>query len=158
VREPRDAIASLLERFGHGFESALRETARQSARIAELARSEDMIVYRYERGFCDRMETVREIAAALGIRVNKAARERIFRSLTREAVKQKIDKLEKRGSFGEKPNADSFDPRTHWHPGHVGNGRVGKYKKILSPAQQKQVLAATRDYCRRFGYLPRRKR
>src|SRR5580765_9067645 len=50
VREPRDAIASLLQRFGHAFEGALRETARQSVRIAELAHGEDTITYRYERG------------------------------------------------------------------------------------------------------------
>ena len=49
VREPRDAIASLMQRFGHAFEGALKETARQSARIAELAASEEMITYRYER-------------------------------------------------------------------------------------------------------------
>jgi hypothetical protein len=158
VREPRDAIASLLQRFGHGFEGALKETARQSARIVELARSEDMVTYRYEGGFCDRRETIHQIATALGIRVSKAVCEDIFRSLTREAVRQKIGKLQKRGAFGKKPNADSFDPGTHWHPGHVGDGEVGKYKKILSPSQQNRVLAATRPYCREFGYLPRRKR
>ena len=158
VREPRDAIASLIQRFGHAFEGALRETARQSVRIAELAHQEDPITYRYENGFYDRSETIGEVAAALGIRTNKAVRERIFRSLTRSAVKKKIDELRKNGKFGVKPNADSFDPATHWHPGHVGDGRVGKHTSVLSKKQQAQVLARTREYCSRFGYLRMRKR
>ena len=158
VREPRDAIASLLQRFGHAFEGALKETARQSARIVELAASEDMITYRYERGFYDRSQTIGEIAAALGIRINTAMRERIFRSLTREAVREKIDNLEKRGTFGKKPNADSFDPWTHWHPGHVGDGRVGKHTTVLSRKQQAEVLAKTLGYRKQFGYLRMRKR
>ena len=62
LREPRDAIASLMQRFGHGFDGALKETARHSARIVELDREEDMITIRYEDGFFDRFETVDEIA------------------------------------------------------------------------------------------------
>ena len=158
VRELRDAIASLMQRFGHAFEGALRETARQSVRIAELAHGEDTITYRYERGFYDRSKTIGEIAAALGIRANKATRERIFRSLTREAVKKKIDGLKQKGKFGARPNADSFDPNTHWHPGHIGDGRIGKHAAVLSKKQQTQVLARTREYCGHFGYLRMRKR
>jgi hypothetical protein len=158
VREPRDAIASLMQRFGHGFEGALAETARHSARIAVLAREEDAITYRYERGFYNRIQTIAEIAAALGIRVNRTTRERIFQSLTRDAVIKKIGALGKKGRFGAKPNADSFDSATHWHPGHIGDGRVGKYTSILSKNQQAKVLAETLTYRRQFGYLPARKR
>ena len=73
-------------------------------------------------------------------------------------MKKKIDDLKKKGKFGAKPNADSFDPNTHWHPGHIGNGRVGKHAAVLSKKQQAQVLAKTREYCSRFGYLRMRKR
>ncbi len=158
IREPRDAIASLMQRFGHTFEGALGETARQSERIAELSRREDPIIYRYEDGFYDRSETIGEIAAALGVRVNRATRERIFHSLTRVAVSKKIGELKKKGKFGARPNSDSFDPATHWHPGHVGDGRVGKYESLLTTTQQKQILTATRTYCASFGYRRTRKR
>jgi hypothetical protein len=157
VREPRDAIASLLQRFKHSFESTLQETARQSVRIADIARSEDMQTYRYEDGFFDRLETVGEIADALGIKVSKVAQKRIYHALTRDSVRQKIAGMKKKGTFGKKPNADSFDSATHWHPGHVGDGLIGKYESVLTSAQQRKVLAATRAYCQQFGYLPRKR-
>lgn len=158
LREPRDVIASLLQRFGHSFEGALIEAERQAARTVELLDHEKPLVFQYESGFTEKSASIDRIAKALGIRLSAAARERIQRSLTRDAVKRKIERLKKKGNFGARPNADSFDPGTQWHPGHVGDGSIGKYKKTLTAAQQKRVLAATRDYRKRFGYLPTRKR
>jgi hypothetical protein len=157
LREPRDAIASLMQRFEHKFESALGETARQSQRIAELDDSEEMVTYRYEDGFFDRFETVGEIAETLGIKVSKAAQRRIYHSLTRDTVRRTIGKLGKTGKFGKKPDSNSFDTETQWHPGHVGDGKIGKFAGVLSAAQQKKVLAATHAYGKRFGYLSRKK-
>jgi len=157
LREPRDAIASLMQRFEHTFESAMSETERQSKRIAELDSEEDMITYRYEDGFFDRFETIGEIAHALGIKASKTTRERIYRSLTRDSVRQQIGKFKKTGKFGKKPDFNSFDRETQWHPGHVGDGKIGKFAGVLSSAQQKKVLAATKDYAKRFGYQSRKK-
>jgi hypothetical protein len=67
-------------------------------------------------------------------------------------VKRKIDSLAKKGVFGAKAHPDRFDARTHWHPGHVGDRRIGKYAEILSPEMQQQVLCVTTDYCAKFGY------
>jgi hypothetical protein len=152
VREPRDAVASLMKRFRHAFEPSTADMKRQSARITELARIDRMSIFRYEDGFHEHPATIDEMASLLGFSISGAARERIFRSLTREAVRKKISALKKRGGFGRTPNADSFDPATHWHPGHVGDARIGKFETILSAEQQRKVLAATRDYCRMFGY------
>ena len=60
-------------------------------------------------------------------------------------------------AFGAAPTPDHFDPATHWHPGHVGDGRMGKYAEFLTAAQQEEILTRTRDYCKRFGYLRTRK-
>lgn len=157
LREPRDAIASLMQRFEHGFDGALKEVARHSARIVELDRDEAMTTYRYEDGFFDRFETVGEIANALGIKVGRAAQLRIYQGLTREGVRQTIGKLRKTGKFGKKPDANSFDLETQWHPGHVGDGKIGKFSGVLSSAQQKKILSVTPAYAKRFGYLSRKK-
>lgn len=157
LREPRDAIASLMQRFEHGFDGALKEVARHSTRIVELDRDEEMTTYRYEDGFFDRFETVGEIAHALGIKVSRAAQMRIYQGLTRDEVRQKIGKLKKTGKFGKKPDANSFDLETQWHPGHVGDGKIGKFSGVLSSAQQKKVLSVTPAYARRFDYLSRKK-
>jgi hypothetical protein len=158
LREPRDVIGSLLQRFGHSFEGALKETERQAARTVELVRQEKTHRFRYESGFTEKSASIDKIAKVLGVRLNVAARERIRRSLTRDAVKKKIVTLKKRGKFGARANADSFDPSTQWHPGHVGDGRVGKHAEVLSKKQQAEVLARTPVYRQQFGYLRMRKR
>jgi hypothetical protein len=158
LREPRDAIASLIQRFGHTYQGALAETERQAARTVELARQERARIFRFESGFTEKSASIDRIANALGVPLSASARERIRRALTRDAVKKKISVLARKGRFGAKPNADSFDHATQWHPGHVGDGSVEKYRKVLTAAEQKCVLAATRDYCKSFGYLPARKR
>ncbi|HWA92664.1 MAG TPA: hypothetical protein VG889_21710 [Rhizomicrobium sp.] len=150
VREPRDAAASLMQRFGHSFEGALRDMRVVGAHMVALKKG--AVVLHYEDGFHRSEKTVGEIAKRLGVRLSAAARRRIFRALTPQAVKKIIGKVH---AAGTDPN--DFDPRTHWHPGHVGDGRVGKYEAVLAPAQQKLVLDATKDYRRVFGYRPRKK-
>lgn len=150
AREPRDAAASLMQRFGHSFESTLRDMRVIGAHMVAL--KQGAVVLHYEDGFHKSEKTVGGIARHLGVRLDAASRKRIFRALTPDAVKKTIGKVH---ASGADPNA--FEPTTQWHPGHVGDGRIGKYKSVLTPAQQKQVLAATKDYARAFGYLPRKR-
>lgn len=161
VREPRDAIASLMLRFGHDFKPALREVAAGSLRMAALAQTRSMVL-RYENRFFDRSATLKGIAAYLGTRVPSSSLQRIHRALARDKVKAKIATLERRGVLGRKLDPDRFDPATHWHPGHVGDGLSEKYAGVLTAAQQRTALAATRQYCAAFGYpsrsLPRPRR
>ena len=152
VREPRDAIVSLIQRFRNSFDAALKDVTREAASIVELSRTHETLTLRYEDRFYDRSETIGAIAAHLGVRLSAAARQRIHRSLTRDAVRKRIAALQDRGMFGADP--DEFDPRTHWHPGHVGDGRIGKFS-VLSPVQQRRIASATRAFCCRFRYRPK---
>lgn len=157
IREPRDSVVSLMQRFRFTFDAALKDVAEEAARIAEFSRARDVILFRYEERFHEDPGTVAEIAALLGVRASKAVRQKIFASLTPRSVKRTITALQGRGAFGRVPKPEHFDPATHWHPGHVGDGRQGKYAEFLSASQQAEVIARTRDYCRRFGYLPRKR-
>jgi hypothetical protein len=153
VREPRDSVASLMQRFGHSFESALKDVREGGKHVMALARERRALVLRYEDGFPDKERTIDNVAAFLGMKISAALRRRIFRSLTREAVQKKIRTLH----AGETdPNA--FDPTTQWHPGHVGDGRIGKFKSVLSAAQQRRIASETKEYAKKFGYgRPRKK-
>lgn len=151
VREPRDAIASLMLRFHHSFDNCLREVKAGAAAMVELSRSKPLTL-RYERRFYDREPTMRLIATRLGVAVNDDTLRTIAASLTRDAVKAKIARLQRAGTFGARSDPDRFDPKTHWHPGHVGDGASGKYAAALSPRQQRAVLSATREFRRVFGY------
>lgn len=155
VREPRDAIASLMQRFGHPFEPCLKEVSSNAARLVDLFQNEDAIVLRYEDRFYERLETVEALARHLDLKISNAALRRIFSSLKASNVEKSISSLSARGAFGASPTPDSFDPRTHWHPGHVGDRQIGKYRAILSLRMQQQVLLAMGDYCTTFRYAIR---
>jgi hypothetical protein len=150
VREPRDAAASLIQRFGHSFEGALRDMRVIGEHMVALEKG--AVVLRYEDGFHKQEKTVGSIAKTLGVKLPAAARRGIFKALTPDAVKKTIGK-----AHAADADPDAFQPTTHWHPGHVGDGRIGKYKSVLTPAQQHEVMAATSAYARAFGYRPRKK-
>jgi len=158
IREPRDSVVSLMQRFRYSFEAALKDVAEEAARIVEFSRARDVVLLRYEDRFHEDRKTIAEVAALIGVRAPKALQQKIFKALTPDAVKRKIRNLKTQGVFGAAPKPEDFDPATHWHPGHVGDGRMGKYAEFLSAAQQEDVIAQTRDYCKRFGYLRTRKR
>lgn len=152
VREPRDAIASLLQRFGHEFDVAFREVAAGAKCLVELSDARPCLVLRYEERFFDRVETVEQIADFLGAKLPRTVLSRIQASLTPEKVTRRIETLHRRGAFGKRPTSNSFDPLTHWHPGHVGDGKIGKYATTLSPQEQKSVMSQTRTYRKEYGY------
>jgi hypothetical protein len=152
VREPRDAIASLLQRFGHAFDVAFREVSEGAECLVELAAEGPCMVLRYEERFYDRVQTLSEIAKFLGVKVPHTTLARIHGSLTPGKVRRRIETLYRKGAFGNQPTSNSFDPLTHWHPGHVGDGRIGKYGTVLSAQQQRAVTRQTASYRRLFGY------
>jgi hypothetical protein len=153
VREPRDSVASLMQRFGHSFEAALKDVREGAKHVMALARDKNTMILRYEDGFPDDEKTVDKVAEFLGVEVSASTRRRIFKALSRDEVKKTIKKL-----HGRKRDPDAFDFTTQWHPGHVGDGRVGKFKAVLTAAQQRRIAAATKSYAERFGYRRARKR
>jgi len=158
IREPRDAVVSLMQRFSFPFGAALKDVVEEAARIVEFSRARDVVLLRYEDRFHEDQKTIAEVAALICARAPKALQQKIFKALTPNAVKRKIRNLKTQGVFGAAPKPEDFDPATHWHPGHVGDGRMGKYAEFLTAEQQEEVIAQTRDYCKRFGYLRARKR
>jgi hypothetical protein len=157
VREPRDSVVSLMQRFRFSFDAALKDVSEEATRIVEFSRARDVVLFRYEQEFHKDPKTVADVAALLGVRAPKAVRQKIFASLTPRSVRRAIAGLQARRAFGASPKPEDFDPATHWHPGHVGDGRIAKYAEFLSAGQQAEVIARTRAYCKRFGYLPRKR-
>jgi hypothetical protein len=152
VREPRDAIASLMQRFDHEFDTCLEEVSAGAAAVLELADSGRHLLLRYENRFTQNRTGLTKIASHLGVTINREIIEKIRSNLTPENVARKIETLRRNGAFGRKPNPNSFDPLTHWHPGHIGDGRIGKYSELLSLPQQRAILSRLHEYCRTFGY------
>jgi Sulfotransferase domain len=152
VREPRDAIASVMQRFGHRFDGALKEVTIGASRMVDFANMYDPLIFRFEERFYDRPDTVSQLADFLGVQLSRSALKKIFDAHTRVQIQKRITALKRRGVFGRTPDPDRFDAETHWHPGHVGNMVIGKYHGTLTAKQQRAVLTATKDFCERFGY------
>jgi sulfopyruvate decarboxylase alpha subunit len=152
VREPRDAVASLMLRFGFPFDVALKSVEDSGACLVGLASHGNPLILRYQDRFMDREETIAAVARHLGVKVSTTVAMKIFHSLSREAVAAKIEELTEQGIFGPDATPERFDPQTHWHPNHLGNGETGKYQNVLSPRQQALVTLGTSEFCRAFGY------
>jgi hypothetical protein len=152
VRDPRDAVASLIQRFGMPFEAACRRVAASAEAAVALLGTGDPLMLRYEDGFCDQADTVGRIAAYLGLSPPNEILRAIYNDLRRDSVAEKIAALGEAGRFGQGAAWDVFDPVTHWHPGHVGDAATGKFSRVLSPDEQAEALAATADFCVVFGY------
>lgn len=160
IREPRDAIASLMQRFGHKFEDCLAEVSAGAAALVALAVSGNHLLLRYEDRFYERQSVLPRIARYLRLDLGLDDGTGLFadirRSLEQDKVSEQIARLARKGLFGRRLDPDRFDPKTHWHPGHIGDGRIGKYKEVLSAAQTRTVLVRTRAYRDFFGYVPSR--
>jgi hypothetical protein len=149
VRDPRDAIVSAMRRFRVSFDVALGAIALNAQAILQLAGLREVSVLRYEDGAIGSPGIFDHITSLLGATLRPGLREKILSSLAPDAVRSTIDRL---CASGVITNARPWDPETHWHFDHIGDGRVGKYVGELSHAQQSLVKSRTAAFCKRFGY------
>ena len=153
VRDPRDAAVSFMQRFPNSldvsFEAALKALTLSADTLLSMAKQRKLSVFRYEDGYIGAEATADHIASLLGLSLTPQRRRAILDSLAPEAVKAKIRELEAAKAIeGEKV----WDRQTHWHAGHVGDGRIGKFVEVLTEAQIREVEAQMREFCQWFGY------
>lgn len=150
LREPRDAVTSLMDRFGTSFEQTLADVAASASRLRLLAQHPDSMCLRFEDRFFSRSAVVSNIAARLALDTPSDIRKQIERSVSRSAITLQIAQADRRGAF--KTVGDAEEMLTQWHRDHVGDGRSGKWPRRLSASQAATVRAATASYRRMFGY------
>jgi hypothetical protein len=141
VRDPRDAVASMMDYQNHSFEAALAHVTAALALCVRLAGDPRALIYYYESGFHAAPATVGEIAAHLGFALAPAEGARIFDSLRRPEVEAYIATLGTQpGVLREYKSGDLLDPRTHWHSHHAGRtGEAGRWRLRLTPQQAAQI-------------------
>jgi len=152
IRDPRDAVASLMQYHGHEFERALAHVNSAFRLCAVMAADQRSLVLPYETKFFEAPETISTLAAHCGLALASGQAGRVFDGLRREAVESHIASLPTLpGVLMDRNSGDMLDPKTHWHTHHKGRtGEIGRWKTILSPAQMQAVQARLRDCCR-FG-------
>lgn len=152
IRDPRDAIVSMMQRFRTEF-SAMRPGIVASAHLViGLAAQRPTLVLRYEDGFTRSEATLHRIGAFLGLRPDAERIAAIAAALTPEQVAADIAAMSAEGRFGATPDPLVADPVTQWHPGHVGDGRMDKWRAHLAPGDAAALMAEIGPYCRTFRY------
>ena len=152
VRDPRDAIVSMMQRFGVSFADQRPHIVASAHLVVALASQRPRLVLRYEDGFSRSEETVRRIAGFLGLRVPPERIGEIAASLMPDRVAADLAGMAKAGAFGETPDPLAADPVTQWHHGHVGDGRSGKWREVLRAEDAAGLCAELEFFCRGFGY------
>lgn len=151
VRDPRDAAASLVQRFGHDPDAAARWVQDSSTTIGSLLDQPGLLVLRYESGFTHTPDTIDLVATHLGIAISVEQRDAIFAALTPQKVKETIGELEREGVL-QPASPDIFDPQTQWHSAHVGDLRNGKWRDVFTPPQAARILFLSQPLPHLFGY------
>lgn len=152
LRNPIDAVVSLMTRFGESFQDALHRVENSANQIVALDGAPDMPVFRFEDGFSDDPDTVRTLALWLGLDLPPDRLDAVAADFTRDAVADRIAARQADGTIPQGAAKVVFEPGTHWHPNHV-NRTAPAARNILSVEQLRMVVYATANFCEVFGYL-----
>lgn len=147
MRDPRDAVTSLMLYHGYGFAQSLPLVAAATRLCAGFARDRRARLWHYESGFFKNPETPAHLAEWLDYRLAPSAAAAIFAANQRAEVEKHIAKLDRLPDvLTDRASGDRLDPRTHWHTHHAGrSGEIGRWRAGLSHEQAAEVEHALRD-------------
>ncbi len=155
IRDPRDAVTSLMQHMGHDFPQALERVEKSATFCAHFASDKRAELFTYEAGFTDDIATLDRLAAFFGGTLNAQMREHLFRQSRRDAIEAKIARLEELPTvFRDSRSGDVLDMDTQWHLHHAGRtGEVGRWQRLLTPAAAREIERRMNGWMRLFGYL-----
>jgi hypothetical protein len=152
-RDPRDAIASFLQRFGdYGakFPRICNDATRSLAALLSASQHLDHCSFFYEDGFTGDPESVRRLAAFLGYSLREDQVYHIFdkyRAETVRAFTAAISELPADRLFVDDTN-NAMDRETSFHRTHMSDMRVGKWRDFFDAEAQSALTATFGDYVR----------
>jgi len=155
IRDPRDAVTSLMIYQRHSFAQANEIVTRSARFVGDIATQLGTHLLRYEDRFTEDPSTVDRIAAAMGADLDSTTLASIHARYRREEVERFIAELPQLPEAHHDPRSgDIFDPRTQWHKHHAGRtGEIGRWRLILMPGQPAAVEAGLTDWFDSFGYV-----
>jgi hypothetical protein len=156
VRDPRDAVTSLMQHMRHPFGRALDRVERSAAFCAALAADSRAEIFSYDAGFTDDPATFDRLAAALGGSLDGFQRATLHGSSRREVIEAKIARIEELPTMArDAKSGDVVDLDTQWHRHHLGRtGEIGRWRRLLPPAAARAIERRMPGFMRQFCYLP----
>lgn len=139
TRDPRDSVVSQRERFGATVRWTVADLSKSLATLAVLPAGLPQLRLDYQDRFTERIDTVLEVARFLSLPVTAERATALFEALRPEAVRARV---------GPNPPGDAGgalacqDPIYMWHPNHVGDGRIGKWRDRLDAAEEATIADA----------------
>jgi hypothetical protein len=152
IRDPRDCILSLMDRFYIPFDIALLRLV-DSCNALLRFRESGAPLFRYEDMFYDSQQTIVAIHKYLQLTSNVDF-EALYRGNHKEAVMSFIEKFDKlpQERIQKLSAFDSYDRSTHWHTRHFGDGQSGKWKSRFSPEQKIKIHQLLGSALNAMGY------
>ncbi len=155
LRDPRDAVVSLMQYQGFSYHRALLNVSYAAEACLLLGSSPRAVTLHYELGFVDDPATIDGIARHMGGSIGRARRDEIFNATRRPAIEALISRLEARPTTIRDRDGDIYDLASHWHRHHAGRtGETGRWRRLLYPAQVNGIEAGLREWMECFGYQP----
>ncbi len=147
-RDPRDAVASFMQRFGTQFLPVCNDVMRNLASLVSAGSSMPNLSFFFEDRFTDDISTVRQCADFIGVPLTDAQASGIFEKYRSANVRRFI------ASLGRLPadriyvdeTANVMDRETSFHATHISDGQIGKWRTVLAPRDAALADAAFAGY------------
>lgn len=160
IRDPRDAIASLMIHNKVPFDLALRATEATAVMCARFMTDKRAILLRFETEFFNDPATIEKIAATFDGQLADSDRSRIIAETRREAIDEFIANLDSyptvKYDFDELTGQlDIYDEGSGWHKHHAGRtAAIGRWRRELSHSQVIVIERRLGAWMTRVGYPP----
>jgi hypothetical protein len=147
VRDPRDAMASMMERLGENEQAWAANLVRSLSSVMTSRHGSTCLIYSYETRFFDSPETLEGLAAFLEAPASRDELMRCFERFTRGNVQKIVSSV---GELGAdrllKDHAGRLgDYDTQFNASHIGDGRSGKWTEVVHPSLRPIVDRCFRD-------------
>lgn len=154
LRDPRDCVASCIQRFGEYGGKLIptcNDITRNLASALSARNALRNLTFFYEDGFTTRTESVLQCAEFLGLPISEAQATAIFDRYTPESIKRLIAQLaENRDErlFVDAVTHNIMDRETSFHRTHISDMRVGKWRDVLPDDSRATVERLFDGYAR----------
>lgn len=152
LRDPRDAVVSIMQRFDATFTQALKQIEHDCRTICDYMPEASLCLY-YEKGYHLDPLTPKILAAKIGVVIDDTVSASIHKQYDTESTRKLAAAVETLPQKRlKRTDTDVFDQITHIHSGHIGDGRTGKWREMLNPSQQLRLQATLRPFMETLGY------
>jgi hypothetical protein len=152
LRNPIDAVASLISRYNESFDAALDRVSHAAASLVPLHGMSDALVLRFEDDFTDDPTTIPAICQWLGADIPAEAQALVARMYAREQVRQKIFRYQPRVDISG-GDVEASEPTPHRRHDTNIEPHPRRWSDVLSLDQVRRTVEATLGYCETFDYL-----